>query len=432
MNLSMKKAIRNLIIGKSTYIESWSEYRQVMLSGQFTLLSMVVISVYLILDISCGVYDVLPVYIAALGLLSATLYLHRVGDHCTANYFLFPTLNLLVFLLASSESNATGAFVYFIPVAIGAFAVFNYTQRNFALAFGIFSFLLFAISFGTDFTLLPFRNYSEDAIQMNIAINFSFAFPSTLIAVYLMISINHQYGKELRESNRMLQKVNEELDRFVYSTSHDLRAPLASVSGLINLAMNNPKADDVRNYLGMMNTRIKSLDNFIKDITDYSRNNRLKIAHDSVNIHQLANEVWDSLRFSQEADGIAFINELPETLIIENDSRRLRVVFTNLLSNAIRYHDPRKEQRYIRLYHQFTPTSFSLHIEDNGQGIAPEIQKRVFDMFYRGNESSQGSGLGLYIVKETVSKLSGSVQLQSVPRQGSTFTFTLPIRQAVL
>lgn len=424
----MKRAIRNLIIGKNTYIESWSEYRQVMLSGQFTLLAMLVISLYMIIDIYFNVYDVLPVHLAAMGLLGATIYLHRVGDHCVANYFLFPTLNVLVFLLASSESNATGAFVYFIPVAIGSFAVFNYNQRNIALLFGMFSFLLFAVSFGTDFTVLPFRDYSEDTIQMSIAINFSFAFPSTLIAVYLMISINHQYGKELKESNRMLQKVNEELDRFVYSTSHDLRAPLTSVTGLINLSINNPNTDEVRNYLGMMNTRIKSLDSFIKDITDYSRNNRLKIVYDTINIHELANEVWDSLQYSQEASGITFINDLPETLTIENDSRRLRVVFTNLIANAIRYHDHRKEQRFIRLYHQVTPTSFSFQVEDNGQGISPEIQKRVFDMFYRGNESSQGSGLGLYIVKETVGKLSGSVQLQSVPRQGSTFTVMLPMR----
>jgi signal transduction histidine kinase len=427
--IHLKRAIRNFIIGKNTYIESWSEYRQVILSGQFTMLAMLVISLYLLLDLYLGVYIITPVYIGALGLLGIVLYLHRIGDHCVANYFLFPTLNVLVFLLASSESNATGAFVYFIPIAIGSFAVFNYKERNIALAFGMFSFLLFAISFGSDFTLLPYRNYSEDAIQMSIAINFSFAFPSTLVAVYLMISINHQYGRELRESNRMLQKVNEELDRFVYSTSHDLRAPLASVTGLINLSINNPNTDEVHKYLGMMNTRIKSLDNFIKDITDYSRNNRLQIAYDTVNLHELANEVWDSLQYSQDAAGIMFINEIPETLTIENDSRRLRVVFTNLIANAIRYHDHRKDHRYIRLHHQVTPASFSFHVEDNGQGIAPEIQKRVFDMFYRGNESSQGSGLGLYIVKETVGKLSGSIQLQSVPRQGSTFSVTLPVRQ---
>jgi signal transduction histidine kinase len=228
----------------------------------------------------------------------------------------------------------------------------------------------------------------------------------------------------------MLQKVNEELDRFVYSTSHDLRAPLASVAGLINLSINNTNTDEVRRYLGMMQARVKNLDSFIKDIADYSRNNRLQLSRDTINIYEMANEVWDSLRYSPEATGITFINEVPQSLTIENDSRRLRVVLTNLIANAIRYHDQRKEKRYIRFYHQITPTSFSFHIEDNGQGILPEIQKRVFDMFYRGNESSQGSGLGLYIVKETVGKLSGSVQLQSVHRQGSTFTVNLPVSKA--
>lgn len=424
--MHMKRTIRNLIIGEKTYIESPNEYRQVMLSGQYTLLAILVISLYIFFDFLAGVSIVLPIYIGALGLLGAVIYLHRIGDHCVANYFLFPTLNVLVFLLASSESNEAGAFVYFIPIAISSFAVFNYRQRHIALAFGIFSFVLFTIAFCTNFSVLPFREYTPEEIQMSMAINFSVAFPATLVAVYLMISISHRYGTELRETNINLQKVNDELDRFVYSTSHDLRAPLASVAGLINLSIHNTDAGEVKKYLGMMQTRINDLERFIKDITDYSRNNRLQIAHEEINLHNLANEVWDSLQYSSEASGISFINEIPKTLMLENDSRRLRVVLTNLMANAIRYHDQRKEHRFIRLYHQSTAGSFSLHVEDNGQGIAPEIQKRVFDMFYRGNESSQGSGLGLYIVKETVGKLSGSVRLQSVPRQGSTFTVTLP------
>jgi signal transduction histidine kinase len=243
-----------------------------------------------------------------------------------------------------------------------------------------------------------------------------------------MISINHHYGAELRSSNNMLTKVNEELDRFVYSTSHDLRAPLSSVAGLINLASNSSDPEEVKSYLTMMKTRVGSLDKFIKDITDYARNNRLQLAYDRVNIHELALEVWDSLKYSQDAQGIEFLVEIPDDLQMVNDRNRLRVVLTNLISNAIRYHDQRKEQRYIRLFHQVTPTSFSLHVEDNGQGIPPEVQQRVFDMFFRGNESSQGSGLGLYIVRETVGKLSGSVQLSSVPREGTTFTISLPHR----
>src|SRR5258707_10237539 len=109
-----------------------------------------------------------------------------------------------------------------------------------------------------------------------------------------------------------------------------------------------------------------------------------------------------------------------------NDGARMRVVLSNLIANAIRYHDHRKDQKYIKIYHHITESSFSLHVEDNGQGIPPEIHTKVFDMFYRGNESSQGSGLGLYIVKETLDKLSGTIQLCSIPRQGSTFSISVP------
>jgi signal transduction histidine kinase len=424
----MKKAIRNLIIGKDTYIESWNEYRQVLLSGQYTLMAIVLILAYIVIELTHHSYEVLVAYFGALGLLGAVLYLHRKGDHCVANYFLFPTVNALVFIIASSESNATGAFVYFVPIAIGAFAVFNYKQRNIAIFFGALSFLLLTACYCTDIHLLPWRVYSFKENQLTMAINFAFAFPTTLLSVYLMISFNHHYGLELKESNTLLKKVNEELDRFVYSTSHDLRAPLASVAGLINLAKSNDNPEEVKNYLGMMDERVKSLDRFIKDITDYSRNNRLHIANDEVNLAALATEVWESLKYMPDAHGIDFVVDLPENFTVTNDRNRLRVVLNNLISNAIRYHDQRKEKRYIRLHHQLTESSFSLHVEDNGQGISPDIQKRVFDMFYRGNESSQGSGLGLYIVKETIAKLSGTVSLISVPRQGSTFIVRLPHR----
>jgi signal transduction histidine kinase len=99
---------------------------------------------------------------------------------------------------------------------------------------------------------------------------------------------------------------------------------------------------------------------------------------------------------------------------------------TNLISNAIRYHDQKKEHRYVRLSCKRTERSFVLSVEDNGQGIAPEYHTKIFQMFFRANESSTGSGLGLYIVNEAIAKLSGQLQLQSEPSQGSTFTVKIP------
>ncbi len=422
----MKKAIRNLIIGKDVYIESRNEFRQVMLSGQYAILSLIVIAFYLIMEMSVGFNEATNIFSLSFVLISYSLWLHRKQKHCLANYFLFPTLNFLLYIIVSSESRNTGAFVFFIPVSLGSLAVFNYSQRTIAVVFALFSFILFSVSLVGDYSLLPFRNYPESYIRINQLINFCVAFPVSVMAVYLLISLNHHNASQLIEGNKQLKKLNDELDRFVYSTSHDLRAPLLSVAGLLKLAEKNVDENEMRNYHRMMQTRLASLDNFIKDITDYSRNNRLQIVSEDVNISFLTNEIWESLRYSADAQGIEFVNELPDDLIVVNDGTRLRVVLSNLIANAIRYHDHRKEKRYIRIYYQTTVSSFSLHVEDNGQGIAPELHSKIFDMFYRGNESSQGSGLGLYIVKETLAKLSGTIQLCSTPRQGSTFSISVP------
>ena len=422
----MKKVIRNFIIGKRTFIESWNEYKQVMLSGQFAILGIAICLMYFFIDLSWGVYQTLAIYLFAVGLLGITLYLHRKGEHCLANYFLFPTLNGIVYLFAASEGHNTGASILFIPVALGSFAVFSYNQRIIAINFALLSFLLFFLAYTTDYSLLPERLYSEEERFANFLINFTAAFPTSILAIYLLISLNHHNARQLVNSNAMLSKSNEELDRFVYSTSHDLRAPLASVLGLISLGDRTENIDEIKRYLGMMQQRVNSLDHFIKDITDYSRNNRLHVNLTKIKLYSLAQEIWESLRFTPGADLIRFQVNVPLELEVETDSTRLRTILSNLISNAIRYHDHRKENKYIQLSFHQTEQSFSLHVEDNGQGIDPQYQKKIFDMFFRAHENSQGSGLGLYIVKETITKLSGTIQLQSIPSQGSTFTVKFP------
>jgi signal transduction histidine kinase len=176
----------------------------------------------------------------------------------------------------------------------------------------------------------------------------------------------------------------------------------------------------------MMTTRVNALEHFIKDITDYSRNNRTEVAIVNFNLHQLATEIWDSLKYCQKAEHIHFEMDFDQDMMLESDPHRLRIILSNLISNAIRYHDSRKENRYIRLSCKRTEKSFVLDVEDNGQGIAPEYHNSIFQMFFRANESSTGSGLGLYIVNEAIDKLSGQLLLQSAVAQGSTFTVKIP------
>lgn len=422
----MKNVVRNLIVGKRRYIDSWCEFKQVMLSGQFILIALFFSGFYLLFDVFSGIVYTIPVYTLGIILLLSAIYLHRKGSHCAANYFLFPTLIVLLYLIASSEPYTTGAFLFFIPVALGAFAVFEYKQRIISIFIAIGAYVAFCAAYFIDFSLLPMRSYSEDEMLLTFIINFSVALLLSVTAIYLLISLSHYNAMQLLLSNKMLVKNNEELDRFVYSTSHDLRAPLASISGLIELTNKSSDLNETKMYLGLMQNRINSLESFIKDITDFSRNSRQRIIKEEINLRALVADVWESLRFSPDTAGITFSIEIPEKLIVETDKNRIRIILANLISNAVRYHDSRKENKFIKVGYKATAQSFSVTVEDNGQGIAPEYQKKIFEMFFRGNESSKGTGLGLYIVKETLQKLSGSVQLQSSPNAGSSFTIMIP------
>jgi signal transduction histidine kinase len=285
------------------------------------------------------------------------------------------------------------------------------------------------LAYFVDFSILPKRTYDDETLLMIVIVNFSIALPAAVMAVYLLISLNHRNALKLIDNNSLLTKTNAELDRFVYSTSHDLRAPLTSVMGLINITERTMNQEEITKYLGMMKDRVNSLDRFIKDITDYSRNNRLEIAREPVNLSALAWEVWENIKFSPEAENIQFHVDIPEDIHIESDKNRLQVIIGNLLSNAVRYHDSRKTDQYIRLHYQANGSVFSIKVEDNGQGIAKEYHSRIFEMFYRANELSKGSGLGLYIVKEALMKLSGSIQLDSSPGIGTIITIRLPQQQ---
>ena len=108
------------------------------------------------------------------------------------------------------------------------------------------------------------------------------------------------------------------------------------------------------------------------------------------------------------------------------DIKRLEVIFNNLISNALRYYNPYQENPYIRIEVEVNETQALLHIQDNGLGIASEHINRIFEMFYRASNHLEGSGLGLFLVKETVEKMKGSVQVQSVVNEGTSFFINLP------
>lgn len=250
---------------------------------------------------------------------------------------------------------------------------------------------------------------------------------TVLIGTLIDIDNRKKAEEELELKNAQLAKTNEELDRFVYSASHDMRAPLSSLLGLIHLSEKTDRPEEVGLFLQMMKDRIKTMEGFIKEVTDYSRNTRLDLATSSVNLEKLVQEVVQTLAYAVVNEKVRIDIQINTQLEISTDPNRLKVIINNLLSNAYKYHNFDQTDPFIFIGAIQKGDHIIITVKDNGLGIAPEHHTRIFDMFYRASESSEGSGLGLYIVKETLDKLEGSISVQSSIGKGSEFTVTLPV-----
>jgi PAS domain S-box-containing protein len=230
---------------------------------------------------------------------------------------------------------------------------------------------------------------------------------------------------KLKKQNLELKKVNRELDRFVYSASHDLRAPLSSILGLIGVTRleNDQQARDY--CLQLMEKSVHKLDSFIKDIINYSRNKRLLIGRDPINFKPLLENIFTDLQYIKKSTRVEKIIEVNNDELFVTDERRLKIVLFNLISNSIIYSATIREP-LLKVEVNVKNGKATIVVSDNGQGIGEEHLDRVFEMFYRASEEQAGSGLGLYIAKETIEQLNGTIEITSAAGTGTIATVTLP------
>lgn len=230
----------------------------------------------------------------------------------------------------------------------------------------------------------------------------------------------------LKRQNEELIKINAELDRFVYSASHDLRAPLMSVKGLLNMIKLDPDQKNVEHYLRLIDTSVEKLDHFISDIINYSRNSRMDVMPKEIDFNLLLQESIDSLKYMEGAAEVRSIRFINVDAPFYSDYSRLLIIFNNIISNAVRYRDHWKEDSYLKVDITGDADRAVISFSDNGVGIADEYVDKVFKMFFRASADSKGSGLGLYIVKSAVEKLKGTIRVSSKLGEGTAFTIEVP------
>lgn len=233
---------------------------------------------------------------------------------------------------------------------------------------------------------------------------------------------------QLLKNNEELKNLNEALDAFVYSASHDLKAPLLSIKGLVNL-MEVDKDTDPNYYLERIKMAVEKLTDFVNDLVEYSRNTRTEVKVEKVNFNRLMIEVLHNFEFLPDDQKIRKIIDIDPIDNFYSDRYRIFIILNNLVSNAIRYSDLSKEESYMKVSIVRDGNEVVISVEDNGIGIAKEHFDNIFNMFYRATDVKTGSGLGLYIVKETLLKLSGTIKYTSEVNKGTCFEVRLPSLQ---
>ncbi|MEX2596363.1 MAG: PAS domain-containing sensor histidine kinase, partial [Salibacteraceae bacterium] len=230
----------------------------------------------------------------------------------------------------------------------------------------------------------------------------------------------------LERKNDELEKLNKELDRFVYSISHDLRAPIASVLGLNALAEECEDNEEMESLLAMQREALDRLDRYIRDVIDYARNKRLDITPKHLSIAALIEECMTDLAYLNNYSEIEFFIDVEDDCSVFSDQVRVKIILNNLLSNAIKYIDHSKEKCIVSIKAKKIDGILHLEVTDNGIGIKEEFQDQIWEIFFRAISDVPGSGLGLYILKESIKNLKGSIDLESEEGKGTGFFLKIP------
>nr|WP_315153331.1 HAMP domain-containing sensor histidine kinase [uncultured Flavobacterium sp.] len=293
---------------------------------------------------------------------------------------------------------------------------------------GLFGYLQYIGYDQIYFTQLDYMSFQTFAIHMILAgaIFTICGLWAYQFKKYSEVHIELTFKKKQIE-NQELKTANYELDRFVYSTTHDLRAPLNSMLGLIEIAQDDTADEQMHEYLKMIKGRAEKLDDFICDILDYSRNSRIEINREQINFEEILKDVTQNLNFmGNSSRAVEFKIDIAGDAAFYCDKNRLITILNNLISNAIRYQNYQISNPFVSIKINTFQTKATIEIEDNGIGIDKNAHQKIFDKFYRISSESIGTGLGLYLVKEAVNKLNGEIKVESEVGSGTAFFIEIP------
>ncbi|HET8858431.1 PAS domain-containing sensor histidine kinase [Marivirga sp.] len=233
---------------------------------------------------------------------------------------------------------------------------------------------------------------------------------------------------EFKENLSELQRLNFELDNFVYHASHDIRSPLRSLMGLIEILKTENRPGEFRKIIDMVTGSINRLDKFVVDLLAMSRDDRMvETEAVPVNFMVEVNNSITNFHHVYTTKNLEIRTKIIQWYPFYSDLTKIRIILNNLISNSIKYRKNLEvEFSYINIDIQTNEKEAIILIEDNGEGIPKDKLEKIFEMFYRASENSEGSGLGMYIVKNVIKKLNAKIDVQSEEGEGTKFLIHVP------
>jgi PAS domain S-box-containing protein len=267
-------------------------------------------------------------------------------------------------------------------------------------------------------------SYRKDESKFWCYITLSPVFDEKGELVYYICNMNDISA--LKDTEIKLRQKNNELNTFVYKATHDLKGPLASILGLSQLAADNVKDPEASSYINYIRESTLRLDMILNDLLRISTVTHVTPSYQRIDLNKIVNNIASIVGGNHKKEGVDIKTSINVTNDLFTDETLLTSALQNLLDNAVKYKNTRAIQPYAMIEAHNYKEGVAISISDNGCGTPKEMQDKIFDMFFRGNEKSTGSGLGLYMVKKAVEKLNGDINFTSEVGVGSVFTLYLP------
>jgi signal transduction histidine kinase len=235
---------------------------------------------------------------------------------------------------------------------------------------------------------------------------------------------------DLEVANESLSKVNEELDNFIYKTSHDIRGPLASLKGICNVALMDVKDITALDYLRKLDITAEHLNTILTRLLIINQINNSAMKPELINFDSIVDEVLMLERKKGLPGSLNIRRQIQTNTRFYSDKEFIRIIMENLIDNAIKfYNDSHRIDPFVDIFVEQTEDEIKISVVDNGIGISEVKPDKIFQMFSRASERSGTGGIGLYITKTATEKLGGSVGLKTTPEGHTLFYVKFPLKQ---